>query len=253
MADYRISFQLYSARKFPPLDPQLGTLAAIGFDAVEPYRGAYGDDPAGFRKKLDKAGLACPTAHVGLAELDSDRAGVIATAKTLGLETVIIPAVPQEERKQEAAGWKALAARLADHAAALQKSGLKLAWHNHAFEYVTLADGSRPIDQILAAPGVLWEPDLGWIVRGGADIKGELAKFKGKVAAFHIKDLAPDGVTIDDGWTDIGAGTVDWKAIWPSIAASGANLLVLEHDEPSDWKAFAENSYRFLAGMTGRK
>lgn len=253
MADYRISFQLYSARKFPPLDPQLETLARIGFDAVEPYRGAYGDDPAGFRKKLDEVGLACPTAHIGLAQLDSDRAGVIATAKILGLETVIVPAVPQEERSQGLAGWQGLAAKLGDHAAALEKSGLKLAWHNHAFEYVTLPDGSRPIDLILGAAGVLWEPDLGWIVRGGADIEGELAKFKGKVAAFHVKDLAPDGVTVDDGWTDIGGGTVDWKGIWPSIAASGSNLLVLEHDEPSDWKKFAENSYRFLAGMTGRK
>ena len=40
------------------------------------------------------------------------------------------------------------------HAAALAEAGLKLAWHNHDFEYVTLPDGSRPIDHLLAAPGV---------------------------------------------------------------------------------------------------
>ena len=31
MANYRISYQLYSARKFPPLEPQLEALAAIAW------------------------------------------------------------------------------------------------------------------------------------------------------------------------------------------------------------------------------
>lgn len=252
MTDYRISFQLYSARNFPPVETHLEALAAIGFDAVEPYRGAYGDDPAGFRRKLDGFGLACPTAHIGLADLDADRAAVVATAKTLGLETVIVPAVPAAERSKDVAGWKALGAKLAEHAAVLAESGLKLAWHNHAFEYVALDDGSRPIEHILASPAVLWEADLGWIVRGGGNIGAELGKFPGKVVAFHIKDVAPEGVTEDDGWTDIGAGTIDWTALWPSIEAAGTDLLVLEHDAPSDWRGFAENSFKFLKGLIGR-
>ena len=252
MATYRISFQLYSARNFPPVEAQLEALAAIGFDAVEPYRGAYADDPAGFRKKLDAAGLACPSAHVPLDQLDADRGAVVGLAGTLGLEVVVVPAVPADQRTQDVAGWKALGAKLAAHAAALAGSGVKLAWHNHAFEYVTLADGSRPIDHLVGAAGVYWEPDLGWIVRGGADIRTELARYPGKVAAFHIKDTAPDGVTADDGWTDVGAGTIDWTDLWPAIADAGTDLLVLEHDAPSDWRAFAENSYRFLAGLTGR-
>jgi sugar phosphate isomerase/epimerase len=253
MTDYRISFQLYSARKFPPVEAQLDRLAAIGYDAVEPYRGAYGDDPGGFRKKLDAAGLACPSAHIGLDLLNADRGAVIDTAKVLGLEIVIVPAVPQAERTQGLDGWKALAGKLAEHAAALAESGLKLAWHNHAFEFVTLSDGSRPIDHLVGAAGVLWEPDLGWIVRADCDIKTELEKSPGKVVAFHIKDLAPEGVTVDDGWTDVGAGTIDWQMLWPAIAATGAGLLVMEHDEPSDWQSFAAHSYDFVAKLIGRK
>jgi sugar phosphate isomerase/epimerase len=253
MAKYRISFQLYSARKFPPLDPQLDILAKIGFDAVEAYGGAYLADPKGFRAKCDKAGLKIPTAHVQLAELDGDRAKAIDTAKILGLETVIVPAVPQDRRTQDVAGWKALGAKLAGHADALKKAGLKFAWHNHAFEYVKLPDGSRPIEHLLQGAGVMWEPDLGWIVRAGSDIATELAKFPGKVAAFHIKDLAPAGVTVDDGWTDIGAGTIDWKKLWPAIERSGSDLLVFEHDAPSNWRSFAENSYKYVAGLIGRK
>ena len=80
----------------------------------------------------------------------------------------------------------------------------------------------------------------------------EIAKFPGKVAAFHVKDVAPAGVTKDDGWTDVGGGTVDWRGLWPTISGSGANLLVLEHDAPSDWRGFAAHSFAYLAKLTGR-
>lgn len=252
MATYRISFQLYSARNFPPIEKQLDTLAAIGFDAVEPYGGAYQADPQRLRDLCDAAGLAIPSCHVPLAELDADRVKAIDTAKTLGLETVIVPAIPHDQRSKSTDGWKALGARLSEHAAALAPAGLKLAWHNHAFEYETLPDGTRPIDHLLADPQVMWEPDLGWIVRGKADIATELKKFPGRIAAFHVKDLAPEGVTVDDGWADVGAGIIDWPGLWPTVAAAGTDLLVLEHDAPSDWEAFARNSYRFVAGLAGR-
>jgi sugar phosphate isomerase/epimerase len=253
MPSYRISFQLYSARNFPPIEKHLETLAAIGYDAVEPYGGAYKADPIGLRAKCDALGLKIPTSHVALADLDADRAAVIGQAKTLGLETVIVPAVPQDQRTQDAAGWKALGAKLQAHAVALKAAGLKLGWHNHAFEYVTLSDGSRPIQHLLSGADVRWEADLGWVARGGADIAGELTKFKGKVAAFHIKDMAPAGVTKDDGWTDIGSGILDYKKLWPTIQAAGTDLLVFEHDAPSDWESFARNSYKFVAGLIGRK
>lgn len=252
MANYRISFQLYSARKFPPIEAQLEALAAIGYDAVEPYGGAFGGDVAGFRKKVDAVGLAVPSSHMSLDQLDTDRDAVIGNAQTLGLEVVVLPHIAADKRPKDAAGWKALGARLTGHAAALAEKGLKLAWHNHDFEYQKLADGSRPIDHIVGAAGVFFEPDIGWIVATGADAATEIGKFPGKVAAFHVKDKAPAGVTKDDGWTDIGSGTIDWKKLLPVIAASGSNLLVFEHDEPSDWRSFASNSYGYVAKLIGR-
>jgi sugar phosphate isomerase/epimerase len=252
MTTYRISFQLYSARKFPPVAGQLEALAAIGFDAVEPYRGAYDGDIAGFRKTLDAVGLACPTAHIGLDQLDGDRNAVVAQAQTLGLETVVVPHIAPDKRPADTIGWKAIGARLTGHAAALAEKGLKLAWHNHDFEYRPLPDGTRPIDHLISAAGVFFEPDIGWIIRAGKKPADEIAKFPGKVAAFHVKDVAPAGVTKDDGWTDIGGGTVDWRGLWPTISGSGADLLVLEHDEPSDWRGFAARSYAYLAKLTGR-
>ena len=52
----------------------------------------------------------------------------------------------------------------------LAGKGLGLAWHNHDFEMVALADGNRPMDLLLeAAPKLGWEADIAWIVRGGQD------------------------------------------------------------------------------------
>ncbi len=253
MANYRISFQLYSARKFPPIDSQLEALAAIGYDAVEPYAGAYGDDPAVFRGKAEALGLALPSAHLPLADLDADRRRFVDVARILGLEIAVLPHVGGDARPTDAGGWKEFGARLGEHAAALAEEGIKLAWHNHDFEYAMLADGSRPIDHILAGGGVMFEPDVGWIQRAGADIAAEIGRYSKRIAAFHIKDAAPDGVTVDDGWTDVGAGTIDWNGLWPTIAATGAALLVVEHDNPSDWRAFADNSFRYLSTLTGRR
>lgn len=250
MPNYRLSFQLYSARNFPPLSAQLEHLGRIGFDAVEPFGGSCGEEPAALRAMLDANGLTCPSAHFGLAALDDDLSKVIDTAKVLGMETVIVPAV--QEREQDVDGWKALGAKLQNHAAALADAGLRFAWHNHAFEYVTLADGSRPIDHLLSGDKVFWEADLGWVVRGGGDIAAELARFQGKPVAIHVKDLAPEGVTADDGWTNVGSGTIDWPAAMKAIGTTGADLLVLEHDAPSDWLDFAEKSYAYIAGLVGR-
>ena len=140
-----------------------------------------------------------------------------------------------------------------EHAAALKGAGLGFAWHNHAFEYVTLPTARARSSTCFPAPTSNGRPTSAGSTRGGADIATELAKFKGKVAAFHIKDMAPAGVTVDDGWTDIGAGTLDWKALWPAIESAGTDLLVFEHDAPSDWESFARNSYAFVAGLIGRK
>lgn len=251
MSRYRTSFQLYSARNFPPVDDQLQTLAAIGLDAVEPYAGAYGKDPAGFRRRAAGLGLACPTAHIPIDQVLGDLSAIVATARALDLETVVIPYLTPEERPRDAAGWKALARRTGDRAKELAGVDLKLAWHNHDFEFQKLPDGSRPVDHLLAVPGYGLELDVGWLSRAGVDVVSEIPKLGGRVVAFHVKDRAPDGTVFEDGWTNLGAGIIDWKAIFPLIEKSGADLLVLEHDNPSNWKEFAARSYDYLSNLVG--
>lgn len=249
MPQHKISFQLYSARNFPPIETVLEGLAAIGYDAVEPYYPLYGDDPAGYRAKIDAAGLVNPTFHASLDGVVGDTGRFIDIAKTIGASTIVVPYLVAEKRPTDTDGWKKIGESLAKAAAAAKAAGLGLAWHNHDFEYATLADGSRPIDYLIGN-GVKAELDIGWVVRAGRDPIREIDKLAAETVAFHVKDLAPAGTTIEDGWADFGHGTVDWKALKPHIdAAPNASVLVAEHDNPADWKRFAERSYAAIKSL----
>jgi sugar phosphate isomerase/epimerase len=248
MKPYKIAFQLYSARRFPPLERQLEQLAAIGYDAVEPWLPAYGDDPQAFRRQIDAAGLACLGFHMPLSGLLEETDRFIDIAQAIGAPLMIPPWVPPEERGADAGGWRRLGESLAWAAEKVRPAGLSVAWHNHDFEYVPLADGSRPIDHLLGSAGrsVGFEIDCGWITRAGADPAAELSRYAARIVAIQAKDMAPPGTTVEDGWAATGDGIIDWKALWPLFRGTAADHIVVEHDNPADWLSFAKRSFDAL-------
>ena len=96
MTDF--SFQLYSARNYPPFSDVFKLLARLGYKQVEGFGGLYGD-PAGLRADLDANGLIMPTGHFGLDML-RDKASAVETARTLGVETIFCPFIAQNHWKQ---------------------------------------------------------------------------------------------------------------------------------------------------------
>ncbi|MGH6925959.1 MAG: sugar phosphate isomerase/epimerase family protein [Propylenella sp.] len=240
----RVSFQLYSARKFPPLDTQLATLSAIGYRNVEPYGGLFAD-AKGLAAALKKHKLSTPTAHIGIDRLRSDVEGVATLAKEFGIKEIVVPAVPNEERTQGAAGWDKLGKELAGYAQKLAAHGVALAWHNHSFEFAKLPDGSYPLDHIFAAaPGLHWQVDIGWVQWAGEDPATRIKKYQGRVTSLHVKDLAPKGENPEeDGQADVGHGVIDWKKLMPAIKAPGVHYLIIEHDNPNDYRRFARRSF----------
>ena len=240
----RVSFQLYSAREFPPLDNQLALLAEIGYRNVEPYDGLF-QDPASLRAALDAHGLKTPTAHIGIDRLRADVGTVARLAKAFDISLVVTPFIPLEERPRTAEGWQQLGKELGSYQQALAAEGLDYAWHNHDFEFARLVDETYPIDHILsAAPGLKWQADLGWIAWAGEYIAAWIDKYKDRVAAVHVKDLALWGENADEqGQADVGHGVIDWQSLLPALKAPGVKCLVLEHDNPSDFERFARRSF----------
>lgn len=243
---YPIAYQLYSSRNFPPLEAQLPILKAMGYDAIEPWLPAYEADPAAFRRALDDAGLTCFGFHMPLDGLVAEPARFIDIALTLGATYMIPPWVAPERRQPTAAFWQSIGADLAKGAEHAARHGLTVAWHNHDFEYAPLPDGTRPIDHILAPEGVMFEIDCGWITRAGADPATELIRYKHRIVAIQTKDTAPPGTKADDGWAATGDGIIGWAALAPLFHQTAATHIVTEHDNPSDWQAFARRSLDHL-------
>ncbi|MBO9591043.1 sugar phosphate isomerase/epimerase [Devosia sp.] len=248
---YPIAYQLYSSRNFPPLADQLPILKSMGYDAIEPWLPAYEADAKLFRRQLDDAGLACYGFHMPLAGLVSEPNRFIDMALTLGATVMIPPYVTAEERQNTPDYWRELGHKLARGATQAGSHGLKVAWHNHDFEYVPLPDGTRPIDHIFEAggPDVLFEIDCGWITRAGADPAQELKRYANRIIAIQTKDTAPLGTKIDDGWTATGDGIIDWANLVPLFRATKADHIVTEHDNPSDWQRFARRSIDHIKAL----
>ena len=244
----RVSFQLYSARKFPPLDNQLAVLAKLGYRNVEPYGGLF-QNPDELKAAMTRHKLSAPTAHIGIDRLRTDLDGAAKLAKDFGVKELIVPAVAQEERTNDVAGWKKLGAELAGHQKKLAAHGIDLAWHNHAFEFAKLPDGTYPLDHIFtAAPDLHWQVDIGWIAWASEDPVAWMKKYADRVTALHIKDLAPKGTNAEeDGQADVGHGVLDWKTLMPAIKAPGVKYLVMEHDNPNDFERFARRSYQTVS------
>lgn len=238
------SFQLYSARNFPPLDDVLSGLAKLGYKQVEGFGGLYGDADS-LAEALKTHGLTMPTGHFGLNQLlDTDAA--LKTAETLGIRYLYCPAISKDERRDYTAStWVQLGETLAKLGETFRSRGFGFGWHNHDFEFQPLADGQLPMDILLTtASNNEWEMDIAWVAKGGQDPMEWLKKYGSRINAVHVKDIAPAGQNADeDGWADVGHGTLDWQELWAAIKQhTNARYWVMEHDNPADVDRFASRS-----------
>ncbi|MGV8984921.1 MAG: sugar phosphate isomerase/epimerase family protein [Cypionkella sp.] len=248
-----IAYQLYSSRKFPPLEATAKMLAAAGIKDTEGFGGLYADAAtlAATAVTLKAAGLAMKTGHFGLPMIEDTPDWALEVAKTLGVERIYVPHLAADLRPTDGAGWRAFGARLEKAGAPFRAAGIGFGWHNHDFEFKACADGSIPEAAILeGGPSLEVELDVAWVIRGGSDPLAWIKQYGGRITAAHVKDIAPKGENLDeDGWADVGYGTVDWKTIMAALRAAGCKHFVMEHDNPTDDKRFATRSFATMKSL----
>ena len=237
------SFQLYSARNFPPLENNLAMVKRLGYTQVEGFGGLYADVD-GLAASLKAHGLTHPTGHFGLDQL-KDTSNALRIAEKLGVKKIFCPYLAPQDRSADDSKWIELAETLGKLGEVFNTEGYGFGWHNHDFEFVATTDGHLPIDLILeTAPNLEWEADVAWIVRGKADPVAWFDKYGKRITAVHVKDIAPAGENAnEDGWADVGFGTLGWDNLIKEVMArTAAQYFVAEHDNPSDIERFASRS-----------
>jgi sugar phosphate isomerase/epimerase len=242
----KFSYQLYSSRNYPPLETTLAMLAKAGYAQVEGFGGAYAEagSAKALRAMLDKHGLAMPTAHYAIGEIENEASRVIADATTLGVDCIVVPWLAPEDRPTNSAGWIALGKRLEKAAQPLLKAGFKVAWHNHDFELFVTPQGDVPLNLLMHnAPSLLLELDVAWLKVAGESPAKWVNAFSKRIICIHLKDRAKKGENANqDGWADVGHGVMPWVSTIKAIKASSAQYLIVEHDNPSDHARFAKNA-----------
>lgn len=244
----RLSFQLYSARNFPPLKDTLAMLARIGYREVEGFGGVY-DKPEAFRRMLGNNDLTMPTGHFGLDMLENQRPRVLDIARALGVRQIYAPYLAPDQRPRTASGWRSFGKRLAYIGQWVRSEGFGFGWHNHDFEFVQLPSGESPHEIMFeAAPMLDWECDAAWVARAKANPVTWIKRYADRITSVHVKDIAPRGECADeDGWADPGHGTVNWTACFAALKNSRALHYVMEHDNPNNLERFARRSFGYVS------
>lgn len=239
-----LGIQLYTLRAAMRQDVErtLTRVAQIGYREVE-FAGYFGRTPAQVRDALRASGLAAPSAHVGLPELEGDAGErTIEAAQAIGHRYLVVAWMPEAARRT-LDDWRRIAERFNRVGERTRAAGIQYAYHNHDFEFRPL-EGRVPFDVLCEATDprlVQVELDLFWITHGGGDILAFFRRWPGRVSLVHVKDRTADGRMVD-----VGAGVIDWPGIVARRREAGIRHYFVEHDEPGDPFASAEASYRYL-------
>ncbi len=231
-----------------------GTLRALGrmgYRRVE-AAGWQGRTPKQFRDAVRAAGLQCPAAHYGLADLIKDTEGTLGFARDVGVQYVIASSPAPSRRLDPAKGWSEgviEAMTLADwrsNAEAMERigrraraMGMRFGYHNHSAEFLTY-ERRLPIDEIvrLTDPAhVVLELDIGWVAGAGYDPVEVIQRYAPRIHLLHIKDLVtkervPGRAVKDERTTVIGQGTLDWPSIFRALRRAPVHSYFVEQEEP---------------------
>jgi sugar phosphate isomerase/epimerase len=261
-----IGLQLYTLGDAPyrDLDGTLQAVARIGYRTVEGV-GFMKRTAAEFRAALDRAGLSCPSTHVPLEadgsggpSLAGDPGPVAADMHRVGVKYVVVPIfVAPQGRQMRVDDWRRLATQLNVKGAALKREGLRLGYHNHNVELTRL--GSKTALDLLIEntdPAlVCFEMDVGWVAAGGADPIRLLRAHPHRFRLMHVKDLKastiPNNAFRMDP-ADVGAGSLDWKAILPVAYDVGVRYYYVEQEPPfaEPRMQAARTDYDYLARLS---
>jgi sugar phosphate isomerase/epimerase len=185
-----------------------------------------------------------PTGHFDLSMIEQTPNQAIEIAKRMGMTSVIVPFLNLDDRPADAKGWQKFSDQLSEVAKPILDAGLTFAWHNHDFEFNALDSGEMPLEFILRDEnGVSLELDLAWVVVGGESPSEWVKKYADRLVSVHLKDIAPKGECVsEDGWADVGHGTMNWSIIMDAVMKTQCKYFVMEHDNPNDDIRFAERS-----------
>jgi sugar phosphate isomerase/epimerase len=238
----RFGVQLYTVRgamEKDGVEPTLARLAQLGYKEVE-FAGYFGRTPAQIRDTLRANQLTSPSTHVSLEILRSpDFPKFVENAAAIGHKWIVLAWLVPEERGSVAKYESHATALLAAQRVASQ-SGLTMAYHNHDFEFDPLGatDGYEVLLDRTKGSGIQFEMDLYWTTKAGKEPLSYWRRLPGQFPMVHVKDSG--GAPAHEMRT-VGAGTINFGALFAERKIGGVKHFYVEHDNPPDpWQSVTD-------------
>ena len=218
----------------------MAQVGKAGFTEVETFgysvdKGFFGTSVHDFKSMLDDNGLKATSNHFDFNSMIKDGStdlvkAYVETANHLGSEYITVPYVVQELRGVSGDDYKKLAEQVNKFGELCKAGGLKLAYHNHDFEFTKFGDTNgyeillNETDKNL----VDFEMDIYWVVAAGADPIAYLKKYPNRFKLCHVKDLIKTSTGHES--CILGKGTIDFKNILYVGAQNGLKFHIIEQE-----------------------
>ncbi len=201
------------------LAAMLGEIRQAGYSGVEMgYRRIADIEPRALVEMLAQHDLELVASHIGGNLQDPEQAAgerslldaVLDYLDRAGTTLLMYSGLHYEDSRQFGRDLEAL-----NHAAeACARRGIRLCYHNHYWE---MENEASIMSKLLsdASPELGFCPDIGWIVKGGAEPFGLLELLKDRIGLVHFKDFASttpglvDTVEFGEGIVPL-ARAADW-------------------------------------------
>ncbi|MEJ5052768.1 sugar phosphate isomerase/epimerase family protein [Sphingobacterium sp. MYb382] len=235
-----VGLQLYSLREILPgnVASVLKDVAAAGYTQVELYGfnskdQFWGLDATALKALLAESKLNAVSGHFNMTPYfkngdETELHAAIAAAKTLGLKYVTIPWLDADVRTS-GQDYYEVAKKLNRAGLLCKQAGLKLAYHNHDFEFIKY-DGKTGLDILLQNTNkklVDFEMDMYWVIKSGVKPEDLFKQNRGRFTLWHIKDVDKSNPNLN---TEIGSGSLDYKSIFRAKKISGMKYFFVEHE-----------------------
>lgn len=237
-----VGIQLYTVKDIFEKDV-MGTLklvAETGFTEVETYGHdsgkIFGVPYADFAAEVKRLGMKIVSGHYGTGQSSPEKIGTpsnqwertVNEAKEAGQRYTTIAWLDENERNSLDALKRTC--EVINKAAEVSKQyGLRMAYHNHAFEFDKV-EGEVIYDVMLKEldPAlVAMEMDIYWVAFAGLDPVTLFKNHPGRFELWHVKDMDKTDRTKN---SDVGSGTIDFRPIFGAAEQSGMKHFFLEQE-----------------------
>jgi sugar phosphate isomerase/epimerase len=237
----RYGMQLYTVRNdvAKNLTSTLQYIAKAGYSQLEMFGfdGAkfFGKTPKEMKALLTANKLTSPSGHYYSPPFlyegkDDAWKAIVEAAAIMGHQYITIPWLDDKHRGGE--DFKKLVDTLHKAAEMTKAAGMKLAYHNHEFEFEKMEDGTTYYEYMLSKtdPALIdFEMDLYWVVYAGHKPTDWFKKHPGRFSLWHIKDMTINKEGKKES-TQVGDGTIDFASVFAQRKLCGLKYGFMEQE-----------------------